>query len=240
MNVCSYRCVYTLCGAKIKCTSNAQSDMTTLSNMNEWERCVTSVELETGPLYFCCKRVVEEGKATARTDGGSLSTSFPSRVCFEFVSPNDSVPGVDTFYRIARKAVEQSDLSKLLETNKEIGVLACFTFAPDDFERSCRKSYAVHSLPPSTVDETQRFVVSAAKTLKQAVYIKYEVEEDTVYKKVISLATGEEVAKCALVEVVPPEYSPILDTPATHSIFQSKSKVEKILSKVRRHVRAKL
>ena len=214
--------------------------MATLSDMNEWKRCVTSVELETGPLYFCSKRLVEEGKATARTDGKNLSTSFPSRVCFEFVSSNDSISGVDTFYRSARKAIEQSYLSRFLEANKEIGVLPCCTFAPDDFEPSCRKSYAVHSLQPSTLDETQRFVVSGAKTLEQTVYIKYEVEEDTVYKKVISLVTGEEVAKCALVEVVPPECPPILDTPATHSIFQSKSKVEKILSKVRKHARAEL
>ena len=207
--------------------------------MNEWERCVTSVELEKGPLYFCSTRLVEEGKATVRTDGGSLSTSFPDRVCFEFVPRKDSTSGVDIFYRSACNAIEHFKLSKFLklEANKETRVLPCYTFAPDDFERSCRKSFVVHSPQPS---ETQRLVVLGAKTLKQKVYIKYEVEKDTVYKKVISMDTGDEVAKCALVEVVPPEYPPMLDTPATHSIFQSKSKVERILSKVRRHARAEL
>lgn len=201
------------------------------SDANEWGSCVSSIELETGPLYFCSKRLIDENKATAKSGQGSLSSSFPSKVCFEFVCTNDSALGVDAFYRNARKAVEHFDLLKTLAASEGVSFLSSYAFSPSDGKGNYRKSFLVLSPKPST-NETERFVVSVAKKFKQAVYIKYEVDADTVYKKTISLTTLQEISKCTLVQVVPPPNPPVLAHPTNHSIFQSKGKVEKVLSKV--------
>ena len=184
-----------------------------------WDLCVSAVEVEQRPIYFCSENV-----ATQRQQG-ILLENFPWKRSLALTAYN---PG-DRSQSSVKNAIVYDELGKELKAYTPDGasVLSSFAFFPDNPAFFERGFFVTAS---ENVAVTEDFVKKLAKKYEQAGYFRYEVRGDRVYQILVSVHDGKLQSESPLIQIAPPLSHPVFSHPSHHSVFHDFSKVQEVLS----------